>query len=113
MQTSDLHESAAPIKFAKIAASSSGDNTLVAAVPNKKIRVLLYNMIANGTVNGKFQSGASGTDLTGLKYMVVNTGISAPYSPVGIFETAAGAILNLNLSAGVAVGGELVYQEVG
>ena len=99
-------------KFAKVAASSNGDNTIVAAVPLKKIRVVGYNLFANGTVNAKWQSGAAGTDLTGLKYFVANTGISVSYSPVGWFETAAGVLLNLNLSAGVAVGGEVVYVEV-
>lgn len=99
-------------KFATIAASSSGNNTLVAAVTSKKIRVLAYNFIANGTVNAKFQSGAGGTDLTGLKYCVANGGICAPYNPVGWFETASNTLLNLNLSGAVAVGGELVYVEV-
>jgi hypothetical protein len=99
-------------KFAKIAASSSGDNTLVSAVVGKKLRVLAYNFMANGTVNAKFQSGAAGTDLTGLKYCVVNTGICAPFNPAGWFETASNTLLNLNLSGAIAVGGELVYVEV-
>jgi hypothetical protein len=99
-------------KFAKISASSSGNNTIVAAVVGKKIRVLAYNFIANGTVNGKFQDGAGGTDLTGLKYCVVNSGMVAPYNPVGWFETSSNTLLNLNLSGAVSVGGELVYVEV-
>lgn len=98
--------------FAAISAASNGNNTLVAAVTGKKIRVVAYNFMANGTVNAKFQSGAGGTDLTGLKYLVVNTGLVAPFNPVGWFETAASTLLNLNLSAGVAVGGELVYITV-
>jgi hypothetical protein len=100
-------------KFAAIAASSSGNNTLVAAVSAKKIRVLAYNLIGNGAVNAKFQSGASGTDLTGLKYIAAaGGGICAPYNPVGWFETGSNTLLNLNLSGAVAVGGELVYVEV-
>lgn len=100
-------------KFAKIAASSSGDNTLVAAVTSKKIRVLAYNLIGNGAVNAKFQSGAGGTDLTGLKYIAAaGGGISASYNPVGWFESGSGVLLNLNLSGAVAVGGELVYVEI-
>lgn len=100
-------------KFAKIAASSSGDNTLVAAVSSKKIRVLAYNLMGNGAVNAKFQSGAAGTDLTGLKYIAAaGGGICAPYNPAGWFETAATTLLNLNLSGAVAVGGELTYIEV-
>lgn len=99
-------------KFAKIAASGSGNNTIVAAVTSKKIRVLAYNFMSEGTVNAKFQSAAGGTDLTGLSYLIANTGKVAPFNPVGWFETVAGELLNLNLSAAVAVGGELVYVEV-
>jgi hypothetical protein len=100
-------------KFAAIAASASGNNTLVAAVTGKKIRVLAYNIIGNGAVNAKFQTGAGGTDLTGLKYIAAaGGGICAPFNPAGWFETAAGVLLNLNLSGAVAVGGELVYVEV-
>lgn len=98
-------------KFAVIAASSSGDNQIVAAVTSKKIRVLAYNMVANGAVNAKFQSDA--TDKTGLKYFdAAGAGICAPFNPVGWFETVAGEKLDLNLSGAVAVGGELVYIEV-
>jgi|GEM_PF-1635448 len=99
-------------KFAAISASASGNNTVVSAVTSKKIRVLAYNFIAAGTVNAKFQSGAGGTDLTGLKYCVANSGLVAPYNPAGWFETASNTLLNLNLSAAVAVGGELTYVEV-
>jgi len=100
-------------KFAVISASSSGNNTIVSAVTSKKIRVLAYNFIGSGAVNAKFQSGASGTDLTGLKYIAAaGGGICAPFNPVGWFETGSGVLLNLNLSGAVAVGGELVYVEV-
>jgi hypothetical protein len=99
-------------KFAAIAASSSGNNTLVAAVASKKIRVLSATFTAAGSVNAKFQSGAGGTDLTGLFYMVVNTGGVLPYNPAGWFETGSNTLLNLNLSAAVAVGGCLSYIEV-
>lgn len=104
---------ATTVKFAAIAVSGSGNNTLVAAVTGKKIRVLQYTLMAAGAVNAKFQSGAGGTDLTGLKYFAAaGAGISAAFTPTGLFETAAGALLNLNLSGAVAVGGELVYVEV-
>lgn len=99
-------------KFAAIAASASGNNTAVAAVTSKKIRVLGLWLIANGSVNAKFQSGAGGTDLTGLAYLVANTGFVLPYNPAGWFETATTTLLNINLSAAIAVGGSLVYIEV-
>lgn len=99
-------------KFATIAASASGNNTLIAAVTSKKIRVLAAAFMANGTVNAKFQDGAGGTDKTGLFYMVANTGAVLPYNPAGWFEGSATTLLNLNLSAAIAVGGCITYIEV-
>ena len=98
-------------KFAAIAASSSGDNTLVSGVASKTLRVLTYVLMSNGTVNAKFQSSTGG-DLTGLLYLVANTGASASYAPTGHFETVAGEDLQLNLSAAIAVGGHFTYLEV-
>ena len=100
-------------KFAKISASSSGNNTVVAAVTSKKIRVLGWNLVGNGAVNAKWQDGAGGTDLTGLYYVAAaGGGICVPFNPVGWFETSSNTLLNLNLSGAVAVGGSLCYVEV-
>lgn len=100
-------------KFAAISASTSGDNTIVAAVTSKKIRVLAYNLMGAGAVNARFQTAAAGAYLTGLKYIAAaGGGICAPFNPVGWFETVAGDLLNLELSGAVAVGGEIVYVEV-
>jgi hypothetical protein len=98
-------------KFAVIAASASGDNTLVSAVGGKKLRVLNYVLMSNGTVNAKFQSSTAG-DITGLLYLVANTGASSSFNPVGHFETVSGEALELNLSGAIAVGGHLSYVEV-
>lgn len=101
----------AATRHIKIAASSSGDNTIVAAVTGQRIKVVGFNFIGNGAVNAKFQSGASGEDLTGLYYMpAAGSGISVPYSEKGWFITRAGQLLNMNLSGAVAVGGVLVYE---
>lgn len=101
------------IKEATISAASSGNNTLVAAVTGKRIVPIQIALVSNGTVNVKFQSGASGTDLTGLFYLVANTGFVMPLSESGWFQTGIGSLLNLNLSAAIAVGGVLSYVEVG
>lgn len=104
-----------------IAASSSGDNEIVAAVtgPSRKIRVLAFHLSFGGTVNAKWKSGAS-TDKTGLLYGILGTQLPAraheapsQHSPPFIFETAAGEALNLNLSGAVAVGGWVTYDLVG
>lgn len=99
-------------KFAPITASAPGATEVVAAVTSKKIRVLSYILIANGTVNTKFQSHVAPTDKTGLAYLVANSGVSVAFSPIGHFETVSGEALDINLSAGVAVGGHLTYVEV-
>ena len=98
-------------KFATIACSSSGDNTIVYAVTSKKIRVLAYVITASAAVNAKWKSLSTG-DKSGLLYMAANGGAAPPFCPTGHFETAAGEALALNLSSAVAVGGHLTYVEV-
>lgn len=104
------------VKHANIAASSSGNNTVVAAVSGKQIWVLEVVLISNGLVNVKFQSGAGGTDITGLFYLRANTGFSKNHGganyAIPLCKTATGALLNLNLSDAIAVGGVLAYIEV-
>lgn len=97
-------------KSAKIDAASSGDNTLVAAVASKKIKVLSLVFQAGGTVNVTFKSGA-GTALSGPLPQVANSGLSSGFDPTGHLETAAGAALVMNLSAAVQVSGWLKYVE--
>lgn len=98
---------------AAIAASSSGDNTVVAAVSGKKIRVKAW-AASNGAAtpqNVKWRSGT--TDITGLFYSTaIGTISSHGMAPVNefYFETAAGQALVLNLSAATAVGGSVQYS---
>lgn len=99
-------------KFAVIDAATSGDNTLVAAVASKKIRVLSLFLVSSGTVNARFESGAGGTALTGQMNLVANSGFTLPFSPLGWFETAANTLLNLELSGAVSCDGCLTYIEV-
>ena len=100
------------VKRAAIDAASSGDNTLVAAVTGKKIRVLSLFYLAAGTVTTRFESGAGGTALTGQLQHTAQTGMVLPDNPHGWFETAAGSLLNLELSGAVSVDGALTYVEV-
>jgi hypothetical protein len=99
-------------KFAAIDAASSGNNTLVAAVSAKKIRVLSLFLVAGGTVDVRLESGANGTALTGQMSLVAATGFVLPYNPAGWFETASNTLLNLELSGAVSVDGALSYIEV-
>lgn len=101
-------------KFKVISCASSGNNTIIAAVASKKLRVLSFVLNGAATVNWKFQDGAGGTDLTGLMPIVGGVlGVySIPFCPVGWFETTANTLLNLNLSGAVQVSGWLTYVEV-
>jgi hypothetical protein len=92
-------------------AAASGNNTLVAAVAGRKIRVLSAVLVAAGTVSPKFQSGTA-TDLTGAMPMVANGVIVLPFNPEGWAETLAGALLNLNLNVAISVTGVITYVEV-
>jgi hypothetical protein len=97
------------VQFAAIDNAISPDNTIVAAVAGKKIRVLGFFLVSAGTVVTRFESGTGGTALTGQMTMAVNVVQSSGFSPVGWFETVAGELLNLELSAAVSVDGGLVY----
>ena len=99
-------------KFAIIDAATSGDNTIVAAVASKKVRVIACLLVAAGTVNVRFESGASGTAKSGQMNLVANTGFVLPFNPSGWLETASNTLLNLELSAAISVDGLLVYVEV-
>ena len=100
------------LKRVAISASTLGNNTIVAAVANKRIRVYQVLLVAAGSVVVKFQDGAGGTDLTGPLTLAANVGFSSGWVPVGHFETTDGNLLNLNLSAGIVTGGWLIYGEV-
>lgn len=100
------------IQRAVIDNAATPNNTIVAAVTSKKIRVTSLFMVAGGAVTARFQSGAGGTALTGQMVMAANGVLSLPHNPAGWFETAAGQLLNLELSAAVSVDGALNYVEV-
>lgn len=94
--------------LAAIAASALGDNAIVAAVAGKKIRVQDIVLSALTANNVKARSGA--TDLTGLIYLPATSTVPVIAAKDRyLFETAAGAALNLNLSAATAVGGWVSY----
>lgn len=97
------------VQYEVIDDATSGDNTLVAAVTGKKIRVFSYVLWSGGSVNARFESGAGGTALTGQMTTTTTESMAVNCAPYGCFETAAGALLNLELSAAVSVDGHLTY----
>ena len=93
--------------------NTSGDQTLIAAVANKKIRILNICLITADDLSIKFKSGS--TDLTGvMKLATAGNGFVADQSVNGssVFETAEGEAFVLNLSASIQIGGWIVYQLV-
>lgn len=101
------------VQFAVVSAAVGGDNTLVAAVTGKKLRVVALVLVASGGANSaRLESGASGTAITGVMDIIDNGQLVLPFNPAGWCETAASALLNLELSAATAVGGLLAYVTV-
>lgn len=101
-----------------IAASSSGDNTVVVAASGFKFRVIAFVLSFSGSVNAKWKSGAS-TDKTGLMYGAAAAQVPSPALPPAAgnipgaqFVTDAGEALVLNLSGATAVGGYVVYEKI-
>lgn len=99
-------------RSAVIDVAGSGDNTIVAAVPGKKIRVTSFLIVGVGAITARFESGASGTALTGQMTTAAASVISMGYNEAGYFETAAGELLNLELSGATSVDGFLTYRLV-
>jgi len=97
------------VLYAPISATGSGNTEVVGAVSGKRIRVIAYAVIANATVSIKFRSGT--TDITGSMRVVEGGGIAHAYDG-GLFQTAEGQALNINLSNNATVGGYVVYREV-
>jgi hypothetical protein len=106
-----LQSNQSEVKHAVVSASAGGATTQVAAVAGKKISVLAFALTSSGIVNVKFQSHTAG-DVSGLFYEIANTGFVLGPNEWGWFETVTGEALDINLSAGVPVGGVLTYVEV-
>lgn len=96
-----------------VSAATSGDNTLLAAAGASNI-ILVHQciLIADTSVTVRFESGASGTALTGRMLIDAKQGFVLPFSPVGWFKTAANTLLNLELSGAIQVSGVLGYTVV-
>jgi len=94
-------------------AAVSGDNTVVAAVTGKKIRVTRFELSASAAANVKWRTGS--TDITGLFYLTTTSPVARSSATVDandfLFETVAGAALVLNSSTAGPVGGFVNYTQ--
>lgn len=101
------------IQTAVVNTAASGNNTIVAAqAAGIKIRVVGFFLVAAGAVVVNLQSGAGGATLTGPMSAVAGVQLSAGPS-MGLFDTAAATLLNLNLGAAVQVSGFVNWVALG
>jgi hypothetical protein len=102
------------IKRAVISGATSGNNTIVAAVADKKIKVLSVCLVAVTAVTVRFESGADGTALTGVMSIGATGGFVLPAPPdpsCHWFETGVNTLLNMELGGAVQVSGCITYYE--
>lgn len=101
------------VKSADINDSTSGNNTIVAAAgAGIRIAVLGCMIISDGTVDVRWEDGASGTAKTGQIPLQAREGFVMPIGPQPWFVGSANTLLNLELSAAVNVHGIVSYVEM-
>ncbi len=98
------------LNYARINATSDGDNTVIEGVTGKKIVVLGYALNVNAAGVVKFQDTA-GTPVVAAEFEFTDGGgatyTGGPHCPA--FELAAGVGLEVNCATGVDGLGHLVY----
>lgn len=90
--------------------STATTTTLVAAVANKKYRVLSAVVVTTLANNVNFESGT--TDISAIFPLGANGGLVLDFNEHGWFETAAGEALAFTTSAAVAAGVQVQYVEI-
>jgi hypothetical protein len=102
------------VLYAAISANVDGNNTLVAAVAGKRIRVLSLALVASGGVNtAQLQTAAGGIALTGVMDLASDGQVILPYNDAGWCECGTGELLNLALTEANVVAGMLTYVLAG
>lgn len=99
------------LKTALIDHGASGDNTIVAAVTGKRIKVYAVLLVVSGAVNCRWKRAT--TNITGdMNFGGKGEGYAMAVRPSAfIMATGAGEALILNLSAAVAVDGLVCYWD--
>lgn len=90
--------------------STATTTQLVAAVANKKYRVLGLAVVTTLANNVNLESGT--TDITAVFPLGANGGIVLPYNEHGWCETNAGEALQVTTSAATAAGVQVLYVEI-
>lgn len=92
--------------------TTTGDNTIVAALAGNKTKVLAYSLVVGAATNLRWKSAA--TSKSGLMNFGANMGISQPYPSTpdqNCLETGTNEALILNQSGTAQVGGYIVYYQ--
>ena len=92
---------------AKIDTTTTGDNTLVAAVSGQITKVFRIFFIVAGTTNITFKDGS--TALTGAIPMVANGSFVLDFNEAAWFTTSANSAFVLNQSGAVQISGRVYY----
>lgn len=99
-----------PVQSAVINTSTSGNNTIVAALgAGLRIAVLGCVIVSDGTTDVRWEDGASGTAKTGQIPLQAREGFVMPIGPQPWFVGSANTLLNLELTAAVNVHGIVSY----
>jgi hypothetical protein len=94
-------------QFAVINASSSG--VVIAGVPGLRIRVIAMDLVTNNAVTIQWQTSTGPATISGPQSFAANGGIVRPFNQAGWFQTLVGDSLNITLSGGATVGGNITY----
>ena len=97
---------------ASISFSASGDNTLVAGIASKIVRVYRIFLVVSAATNLTFVDGTpGGTNFDGALAMSANGGLTLDFSEEPWFVTSAGNAFVLNQSGSAQIGGCIYYQQ--
>jgi len=98
------------IRHAPINVTTTGDNSIVALVASRLIKVFAINLSSTGTVTTEWRSNT--TPLTGGTPFEAREGYTIAVTPPAyLFATVAGQTLNLNLSGTIPVDGFVSYWD--
>lgn len=102
------------VKQAIVDAASAGDNTIVAAVSGRMIRLIAMSLSVAGDVTAAWRSGTGGgaTTMIPARTFKSGGGMDGNWGPWGYYcRTVAGEALNLYLGGAVQVSGTVNYIE--
>jgi hypothetical protein len=101
------------VKYARVNATADGDNTVIAAVSGKALRVLGYQLATTAAGTITLQDSAGSPAVFASFPMAANGNISyAGGLQAPAFETASGVALEISNGAGVDTLGHITYVEI-